>query len=327
MRFVIVALLGMLASPLWASSAEHWLSYPDTLPQFDYSGDKLKQAWPMLTQGTQQEYPDAQFLTQMSNKYPDLHNHMLETAKQENAHPALKALLEDDIEPLAQALQEVWRLHYQGQYKESYLLGMQLGAAGAVPAIYSKLMYATFMLDAADEKLAMFREAASQSEDLLPMTPGYDFAEFGLLYARVRILERLNTPAALATGFLGSTQTNLRKFVERNPANSLYPTTLGGIQAGVVERVGSIVGRITYGATATRTVERFESALELEGNLPVIYNEYIVALSRISAKKYNQRIHELSQKCATLTPYSAEEALNQSKCGLEYKEQQVVSID
>ena len=33
------------------------------------------------------------------------------------------------------------------------------------------------------------------------MTPGYNFAEFGLLYARVRILERLNTPQALATGF------------------------------------------------------------------------------------------------------------------------------
>lgn len=327
MRFLSYFLLTMLALSSWAMPVENWQSYPNSLPHFDYSGDKLKEAWPMLTQGTQQEFPDSEFFARMAKKYPDRHNYMLNDAKQPNAHPALKALLDNNSEPLAEAMQELWRLHYQGQYKESYQLGMQLSAAGAVPAIYSKLMYATFMVTDPTEKLAMFRDAAAQSEALLPMTPEYDFAEFGLLYARVRILERLNTPAALATGFLGSTQTSLRKFVERNPQNSLYPTTLGGIQAGVVERVGSMIGRVTYGATATRTIDRFEQALSLEDKLPVIYNEYIVALSRISAKKHQDRIQSLASKCATLTPYSAEEALNQSLCANEYKEQQVVAID
>lgn len=327
MRLLISCIIYLLAYPVWANNHEQWLAYPTTLPSFDYSGDKLKEFWPMLTQGTQQEWPDEYFIVGMEQRYPDLHIHMLERAKQENAHPALKALAAGNATPLTEAIQEVWRLHYQGQYQQSYELGMQLGAMGAVPAIYSKLIYATFMIQDSKEKLATFREVAQQSEALLPMTPGYDFAEFGLLYARVRILERLNTPAALATGFLGSTQTRLRKFTERNPQNGLYPTTLGGIQAGVVERVGSMIGRVTYGATATRTIERFEQALALESELPVIYNEYIVALSRINPKKYQNRIQDLSTKCVTLIPYSAEEALNQANCTLEYKEQQVVAID
>lgn len=327
MRIFITFILLAFGLSSWANSADQWLSYPSELPHFDYSGDKLKEAWPMLTQGTQQEFPDNNFFIRMAKKHPDLHNYMLNDAKQPDAHPALKALLDDNPAPLAEAMQELWRLHYQGQYKESYKLGMQLSAAGAVPAIYSKLMYATFMVVDPTEKLAMFRDAAAQSEALLPMTPGYDFAEFGLLYARVRILERLNTTSALATGFLGSTQKSLHNFVERNPQNSLYPTTLGGIQAGVVERVGSMIGRITYGATATRTVEHFEQALELEDDLPVIYNEYIVALSRLSTKKYQNKIQTLAAKCATLTPFSAEEALNQALCANEYKEQQVVAID
>lgn len=327
MRIFIVFTLLAFSLASWALPVDQWLSYPNELPHYDYSGDKLKEAWPMLTQGTQQEFPDEAFITGMGQKYPDLHNYMLNLAKDEQAHPAIKALAEGDAAPLAKEIQEVWRLHYQGQYKDAYQLGMQLGAAGAVPAIYSKLMYATFMVTDPTEKLAMFREAAAQSEDLLPLTPGYDFAEFGLLYARVRILERLNTTAALATGFLGSTQKSLRTFVERNPHNSLYPTTLGGIQAGVVERVGSMIGRVTYGATANRTIERFEQALNLEGNLPVIYNEYIVALSRISSKKHQNKIQTLAAKCATLTPFSAEEALNQALCASEYQEQQVVAID
>lgn len=263
----------------------------------------------------------------MAKKYPQLHEYMLEQARNPDAHPALKALLAGDTTPLAQAVQQVWRLHYAGKFKESYAEGMKLGVAGAVPAIYSKLMYGTFMVQDPQEKLAIFRDAADESQALLPMTPGYDFAEFGLLYARVRILERLNTTAALATGFLGSTQKSLKEFTVRNPQVSLYPTTLGGIQAGVVERVGSMIGRITYNATEGKTIEHFEEALKIEDNLPVIYNEYIVALNRINPKKHHDRIQKLSAQCHQLQPFSAEEALNQSLCGGAYQQQQVVSID
>lgn len=201
---------------------------------------------------------------------------------------------------------------------------MQLGPAGSVPAIYSKLMYATFMIHSSAEKLAMFREIADEAEQSLQLTPGYDFGQFGLLYARVRILERLGTTASLATGFLGSTQKNLKELSKRHPHNSLYPTTYASIQAGVVERVGSLIGRITYGATESRTLDGFKQALELQANLPVIYNEFIVALSRINPKKHHVLIQDLSAYCLALTPYSAEEALNQALCKSTYTQQDLV---
>ncbi|MEN9465546.1 MAG: hypothetical protein RL217_1727 [Pseudomonadota bacterium] len=321
MRVLLAFLFVCLSLP---SLAVEWKDYPRNLPQFDYSGDKLKAAWPELTKGTQQEWPDAAFFKRMAEKYPQAHQYTLKQAEAPDAHPALKALAAGNSAPMVEAVQQAWRFHYEGKFKDAYELGMQLGAAGAVPAIYAKLMYSTFMISSPKDKLASFREAAAQSEALLPMTPGYNFAEFGLLYARVRILERLNTAQALATGFLGSTQESLLQFTQNNPKNSLYPTTLGGIQAGVVERVGSLIGRMTYGATATRTIDRFEQALLLEGNLPVIYNEYIVALSRIDADDYQKRIQSLAQKCATLAPFSAEEALNQALCQSTYKTQEQV---
>lgn len=304
--------------------AVDWQPYPSHLPQFDYSADKLEKAWPQLTLGTQQDWPDVAFFQRMDEKYPLLHQFTLELANQPNAHPALKALLNNEIAPLASAVQQAWRYHYEGKFKEAYELGMQLGPAGAVPAIYAKLMHATFMDASPKDKLAAFREAAAQSEKLLPMTPDYHFAEFGLLYARVRILERLSTTQALATGFLGSTQKSLKAFTESSPNNSLYPTTLGGIQAGVVERVGSLIGRMTYGATANRTIEHFEHALQLETALPVIYNEYIVALNRLDADAHQERIQRLAQQCAKLTPFSAEEALNQALCHSTYQLQEPV---
>lgn len=314
----------LLFSACSFASAMEWKSYPTDLPQFDYSGDKLKTHWDKLTMGTRHEWPDEAFIQAMSVTYPKLNEQMLELAKQPDAHPAVKALLENNITPLAEAAQQAWRFHYEGKYEQSYQLGMQLGAAGTVPAIYSKLMYATFMVNTSAEKLALFREIADEAEQSLQLTPGYDFGEFGLLYARVRILERLGTTASLATGFLGSTQKSLKELSQRHPTNSLYPTTFAGIQAGVVERVGSLIGRITYGATESRTLEGFQEALELQANLPVIYNEFIVALSRINPKKYKSTIEGLSAQCLALTPYSAEEALNQALCNTTYSKQDLV---
>ncbi len=315
MRLLLTLLLFSLSI---LASAMEWNPYPPELTQFDYSGDKLKQNWQVLTMGTRHDWPDEVFIETMATSYPKLHQEMLDLAKQPDSHPAVKAILDDNVTPLAEAIQQTWRLHYEGKFEQSYNLGMQLGPAGSVPAIYSKLMYATFMVKSSAEKLTIFREIADEAESSLQLTPSYDFGEFGLLYARVRILERLGTTASLATGFLGSTQKSLKELSSRHPTNSLYPTTYAGIQAGVVERVGSLIGRVTYGATETRTLEGFKQALELQANLPVIYNEFIVALSRINPKKHSVLIEDLSAHCLTLTPYSAEEALNQAQCNSTY---------
>src|SRR5690554_7915197 len=37
--------------------------------------------------------------------------------------PAVKALLNDDLSPLAAALQQAWRLHYEGKFEQAYNLG------------------------------------------------------------------------------------------------------------------------------------------------------------------------------------------------------------
>lgn len=321
MRLIISILLLSFCA---VTTAMEWRPYPSDLPQFDYSGDKLKENWDNLTLGSKQEWPDEAFLLEMSENYPELRQHMLDLAAQPNAHPAIKAILNGSFTPLAQAVQQAWRFHYEGKYQQSYNLGMQLGPAGNVPAIYSKLMYVNFLVDSPEEKLNLFREIAAEAEQSLTQTSGYDLGTFGLLYARVRILEQLGTSSALATGFLGSTQKSLKQLTKNNPSISLYPTTLGGIQAGVVERVGSFVGRMTYGATEGRTIEHFQQALELQGNLPVIYNEFIVALSRINPKKHKILIQDLSTHCLALIPYSAEEALNQAACTRTYAQRQLV---
>ena len=308
-------LLYLLLLPCCTVSATEWQSYPDTLPVFNYDGDLLRQNWPQLTAVTQVEYPDSSWIKAMMQRYPRLAIATLEMAGRDNAPASVKAAIhQTNYEPLAQDLQQVWRLHFAGKFREAYELGMTLGPFGQIPAVYSRLIHATLLVDDKNDKLAEFDAAAGQSNEGLTLAPDYDFAKFGLVYARVRTLELLDTGEARSSGYIPFAQDELEALHKRHPHQAIYPATQGGLEAGIVERVGSFLGSITYGATESGSIEHFDNAMASESTMPVIYYEYAVALGRLDEKEYRRKIRKLAETCTYLPVYTAEEALNQFHC-------------
>ena len=319
MRLFFLLLLAVVP----ALHAEDWQPYDSQLQQFDYSGDALREYWPLLNSAPGLPYPDQQWLTDFFEQYPAVRQLSLELAAEAGAPAALVALLQGDNAPLALAVADVWRLHYQGNFQQAYDLGMSLGPAGAIPALYSKLMYATLLVEERETRLRLFKEAAEASEKLLPLARENAFARFGLAYAHARTLEMLDTGDATSSGYLSPTQQTLYELIEEDPANAMYPAMLGGIHAGVVDRVGSFIGRMTYGSTEKRALKAFNDALKNNDQLAVIYYEYAKALGLMDADEYHDKRLELLSQCTQLTVYSAEEALNQKACsGLLVKLQQ-----
>lgn len=310
MRFIFT--LFLILSP-WLH-AEEWQPYPAYLPVFDYSHTRLQHNWHLLNSGPGLPFPDEQWVSAMLERYPLLLQRTLELAHTESAHPAVKAFRDQHLTPMTLAIQDVWRLHYQGQFQQAYELGMSLGPLGAIPALYSKLMYATLVVTDAETKMALFKESSVTSEALLPLAADYSFARFGLAYAHARMLELMSSSQATGSGYLGETQDTLRQLIKEAPANAMYPAMLGGMHAGVVERVGSLIGRMTYGATESRAIDAFEKALANNDQLPVIYFEYAKALGLMDADEYHDKRLELLTRCSKIRVYSAEEALNQQAC-------------
>jgi hypothetical protein len=124
----------------------------------------------------------------------------------------------------------------------------------------------------------------------------------------------LDTSAARSSGYINSSLEILKDLHERYQDRAIYLGTIGAIQAGIVERVGAFLGRITYGATESRAIDAFEQALELERSMPVIYNEYTKALARLNNSDSHDHSIELLTTCIGLTPRNAEEALNLRAC-------------
>lgn len=291
-----------------------WNTYPSELPQFDYSGDKLQQYWPQLSAATGLPWPNANYIKETLQKYPLLNEHLKRQAMLSQAPEALKAALNNDFRLLETAVQQVWRLHFQGEYQEAYQLGITLGPAGMAPALYSKLIYTTHLVNNPDEKERLFLEVEQEISKMSHMAKEYVFIKFGDAYQKSRRLELMSTAAASTSNLLGSTQDELKKLQHSSPNNPLYSAMLAGIHAGIIERVGNFVGSISYGADEDLAIDLFKAAIQISPDLAVLYNEFAIAILRLDDSDYDALLINILKNCITLPIYSAEEALNQQSC-------------
>lgn len=295
-----------------------WPGYPDSLTDYTYEGDDLQTHWEDLTALIHIAYPDEAYIRNLFGQYPDLKAAMLREAAEARAHPALKAIMKDDYSALAIQLQNVWRLHYSGRYQQAYDLGMQLGPVGEIPANYARLINASFIITDKKVKLAEFRACEESSQSTLKLAPDYALNQYGLVYARVRILELLDNTQARNSGYIDYAQSALQKLMKRFPDEPVYPVTEGGLEAGIVARVGSLLATLTYGVSEDSAISAFNRALRYpKARQPTVLNEFATAMTRISVRNYGDDIRRLHTLCAQADVKSAEEALVQAQCRAE----------
>ena len=305
----------IISSLLFAiASHSEWVDYPQDLEQFDYSDQRLQQYWPKLAAATGLPWPDEIFIKKMMIKFPLLAAQLEEKAKQDNAPKSLKAILNDNYQPLALAVQQAWRLHYQGQYQQAHKLGMELAPAGLFPALYAKLIHTSYLTTNNEDKEKAYLDVDQIIAQVLPKTNNFHFLIFGDAYQKARRLELMSTSSATASGLLGPTQDALRTLHNESPENPLYSAMLAGINAGIIERVGGFIGNLTYGANEEETIELFQQAVKNQPNLAILYNEFALAILRLDDSNYDELLLSSLNKCDQLTVYSAEEALNQKNC-------------
>lgn len=303
--------LGFLLSTF---SYSEWAKYPSELPQFDYSGDKLQKHWPALTSSTNFIWPDANHLRELERAHPKLAQLTAELAKKEDAPAALKAVLQNDYQSLSLAIQQVWRLHFQGQFEEAYTLGLTLGPPAYTPALYAKLIYTTHLVTDPIQKSALFLEVNDAISQISPLANDYSFLTFGDIYQKARRLELMSTSTAATSGLLSPTLETLRELHNLQPENPLYSAVLVGVEAGIIERIGNFLSSLTYGTDEDESMQLFADTLKSNPHSAVLHNEYALVMLRFNDDDSNELFISTLNNCTQLMVVSAEEALNQKSC-------------
>ena len=319
---VLTATFSLSAS----ANQSQWNSYPTGLTSFDYSGDKLKENWSLLTRGTKEPFPDVAHIKSMGKRFPAAMELSIKELKANASSMGIDyeipdQLREQDYQFYAELIQQTWRYLFEGRFQEARELGMKLGPMGYIPGLYAQSIYAQHLANSQEEKHDMLREVIETTDRMSEYVPNYPFILFGSAYAKARISEDLSMTKALATGYTKPMKKDLENLISLYPDHMYGFASLGGLHAGIVEKAGSkFLARMSYGATVDDMEKYFSVALAETPALPVTRLEYAIALKRVYGKDKNEEALAYLKEAAAMTPVHAEESLDIAKAERLLKE-------
>lgn len=300
MRRLLFVLLACFCLPAFA--ADDWKPFPYDQSAFDYSGDKLRSAWPRLTRGFgDYPFPDAAWVTKMAAAHPDAVAKTVAAGSGFDGKPA-------EAQAYAEKLQDVWRKLFRGDFAQARQDGLALGVGGQVPAMFAQVLYAMFLAPAAD-KQQLLEEVISYTDQAGPLLNADPIAQFGRAYAKARLAEELPVPVVLKRGYTGDIPRELDAILARQPGQPFALALYGGYEAGVIRKVGKLVGRMTYGVSADKMETYFARSFRASDDLPIGHYEYANALGYVYGDDEQDKALEQLRKAVAIKPINAMEAL------------------
>lgn len=278
-----------------------WYAAPaEVQAGLDFSGDRLRAAWPALHAGDQEPYPDA---ARVRTRLAD--------------NPALAASLpaarRQDFAGLAADLQDAWRAYHRGDYEQAWRLAEPLGLLGLYPASRARAIHTTYLVPEA-ERTERYRTQMRDLEQTLSEVELDDpNVYFEQAYVMGRYSQGISIPTALAQGMGRRVRDMLRKTLDLAPRHPEALTTFGAYHAEIVSQVGGFLARVTYGARAGEAIESYQQAIEIAPQLIIGYVEYADGLLKLDREAHTQQALRLLRTATTLPAEDATERLDRQR--------------
>lgn len=212
--------------------------------------------------------------------------------------------------PADEAVQEAWRLFHQGEFQKAAEAGLAAGIAGHTVANKATAIYANYLEPDETRKLALFQEVAARAEAQLRAEPDNANAWYFHAYALGRYSQGISVVTALAQGLGGKIRESLTRAIKLQARHADAHIALGTYHAEVIDKVGAMVGGLTYGARKDEGVKHFETALKLNPESAIARIEYANGLVMMFGKGKLEQASKLYEEAAACKPADAMERLD-----------------
>lgn len=271
-----------MAKSKWAP-----FSHPDKA--FDYAGGKLAKAWTKLHAGDYEPYPDEKYVAKL-----------LKT----------NSTLGKDAAKFAAQLQDAWRAFHRGDFQQAHDAGVAMKALGASVAVKAGGIHAAYLLKSDKGQLARYAELAELAENAITALPDEANSHYRRAFALGRYSQNLSIAQALAQGIAGKVRSSLDAALKIAPRHAEARTALGLYHAEIVGKVGGMLAKFTYGASATEAEKQLKEALKLTPDSPIAWIEYGNAQRLLRGAKGEGDAAAAFAKAAKLKPRDAMERLD-----------------
>ena len=274
-----------------AAKSSKWAPFPHDAKAYAYAGDALKKAWPALHAGDQEPYPDE---------------------KRAKALIAAAGKAAKVIEPadLAQRLQDAWRAFHRGDFKTAFDAGQALGPVGASVAVKALGIHATHLVDDEAEQLKRYEQAAQIAEAAVKALPEEANSHYRHAFALGRYSQGLSIAKALKMGIATKVRAALDETLSLAPKHAEAHTALALYHAEIINKIGAMIGGLTYGAKASEAEKHIKDAVKLTPASPIAHIEHGNVLLLLDEKRNEDAAASAYEKAAKCKPLDAMEALD-----------------
>ncbi len=225
---------------------------------------------------------------------------------------AWDALHRGDAEPLPTDtdLLEAWRLYHAGDFAGAVALAGKIGLAAHAVANKASGIYADYLEEDEERKTEIYRAGIQRAEQAIAERPDDANAHYFHAFLLGRYSQSISIAKALARGIGGKVRESLDNALALAPEHAEAHTALGLYHAEIINKVGRMVGKLTYGASADEALEHFERALELTPEAPIAHIEYGNGLYLLFGDKRLDASNAAYAKAASLKPIDAMQKLD-----------------
>jgi len=267
-----------------------WNNFPHDNSDFVFEGDSLLDSWPDLHRGDRVEYPDTEWVQRYLDEAP--------------------VSFDGDASALAAIIQDAWRCFHSGDFQQAVELSKQCGPLAHAPANKAAGIYATYLEPDEAAQQTCYLSAITRAESVIHALPDDPNSHYFHAFNLGRYSQSISIIKALSQGIGGKIHTSLQNALELEPDHAEAHTALGMYHAEIVNKVGKMLGKMTYGASAGKALEHFDRALELTPDSPIAHIEYGNGLYLLFEDDRLDEVTDLYVRATELQPVDAMEKLD-----------------
>ncbi|MBP7412970.1 MAG: hypothetical protein KA932_03670, partial [Giesbergeria sp.] len=182
--------------------------------------------------------------------FPHAGHYRYDSASLKKKWPRLHA---GDAEPVPQdgAVLQAWVLFHNGQFQQATEAGLAAGGAGITVANKATAIHANYLEKKEKTRLDLFLQVAERAAAQAAREPRNANAWYWHAYALGRYSQGISVAKALAQGAQGlgsKVKDALERTIALAPAHADAHIALGAFHAEVIDKVGALIGGMTYGA-------------------------------------------------------------------------------
>lgn len=212
-----------------------------------------------------------------------------------------------DLEPLPgdDKVLAAWALFHGGDFQKAAELGLQAGPQGTTVANKATCIYANYLEPKEKCRQQLFLQVADRAAAQMAAEPGNANAFYWQAYALGRYSQGISVAKALAQGVGGKVKAALEKTIALQPLHADAHVALGAFHAEVIDKVGALIGNMTYGAKKETSLNLFERALALTPQSAIARIEYANALVILEGDKRMAEATQFYEQASALPALDA----------------------